>query len=115
MAAFSLPQPHFMRTKLCDLKDDELDPMYAKKREQWKELVASVIRPKIVQGNLQLERIIETTLLTTSVYDYDCLVVLGGRSVELLVMNDQAVDLMKEFAEKTGPLLVLGMGKGNDS
>ncbi|TYH43674.1 hypothetical protein ES332_D11G143400v1 [Gossypium tomentosum] len=48
--AFSLPQPHLMRTKLCDLKDDDLDPMYVKKREQLKELVASIIRPKIVQG-----------------------------------------------------------------
>ncbi|TYI55432.1 hypothetical protein E1A91_D11G141400v1 [Gossypium mustelinum] len=34
--AFSLPQPHLMRTKLCDLKDDDLDPI--------------IIRPKIVQG-----------------------------------------------------------------
>lgn len=48
--AFSLPQPHLQRTKLCDMKDDELDPTYVKKREQLKELVASVIRPKIVQG-----------------------------------------------------------------
>ncbi|TYG62724.1 hypothetical protein ES288_D07G254800v1 [Gossypium darwinii] len=48
--AFSLPQPHLMRTKLCDLKDDDLDPMYVKKRGQLKELVASIIRPKIVQG-----------------------------------------------------------------
>ncbi|PPS09690.1 hypothetical protein GOBAR_AA10957 [Gossypium barbadense] len=48
--AFSLPQPHLRRTKLCDLKDDDLDPMYVKKREQLKELVASIIRPKIVQG-----------------------------------------------------------------
>ncbi|XWS76326.1 hypothetical protein CRYUN_Cryun01aG0166400 [Craigia yunnanensis] len=48
--AFSLPQPHLMRTKLCDLKDNDLDPMYVKKREQLKELVASVIRPKIVKG-----------------------------------------------------------------
>lgn len=48
--AFSLPQPHLQRTKLCDLKDGELDPMYVKKREQLKELVASIIRPKIVQG-----------------------------------------------------------------
>ncbi|KAK6260021.1 hypothetical protein SCA6_014495 [Theobroma cacao] len=48
--AFSLPQPHLMRTKLCDLKDGDLDPMYVKKREELKELVASVIRPKIVQG-----------------------------------------------------------------
>ncbi|KAK8506193.1 hypothetical protein V6N11_059797 [Hibiscus sabdariffa] len=48
--AFSLPQPHLMRTKLCDLKDDDLDSMYVKKRDQLKELVASIIRPKIVQG-----------------------------------------------------------------
>ncbi|PQM40013.1 guanylate-binding protein 4 [Prunus yedoensis var. nudiflora] len=48
--AFSLPQPHLQRTKLCDMKDGELDPMYVKKKEQLKQLVASIIRPKIVQG-----------------------------------------------------------------
>ena len=32
------------------MKDGELDPAYIKKREQLKELVTSVIRPKIVQG-----------------------------------------------------------------
>ncbi|XP_008776501.1 guanylate-binding protein 4-like isoform X2 [Phoenix dactylifera] len=48
--AFSLPQPHLQRTKLCELKDSELDPMYVKKREQLKRLVASIARPKIVQG-----------------------------------------------------------------
>ncbi|KAL0371243.1 UNVERIFIED_CONTAM: hypothetical protein Sangu_0442400 [Sesamum angustifolium] len=48
--AFSLPQPHLLRTKLCDLKDDELDSIYVKKREQLKTVVSSIIRPKIVQG-----------------------------------------------------------------
>lgn len=48
--AFSLPQPHLQRTKLCDLKDGELDQSYVQKREQLKEVVKSVIRPKIVQG-----------------------------------------------------------------
>ncbi|XP_027095931.1 guanylate-binding protein 5 [Coffea eugenioides] len=48
--AFSLPQPHLQRTKLCEMKDGELDPLYVKKREQLKDLVASLIRPKIVQG-----------------------------------------------------------------
>ena len=43
-------QPHLMRTKLCDMKDDELDPSYVERREHLKNLVASVIRPKIVQG-----------------------------------------------------------------
>ncbi|KAI4349458.1 hypothetical protein L6164_010044 [Bauhinia variegata] len=48
--AFSLPQPHLKRTKLCDMKDVELDPLYVQKREQLKELVASIIHPKIVRG-----------------------------------------------------------------
>ncbi|XP_055830546.1 uncharacterized protein LOC129899563 isoform X2 [Solanum dulcamara] len=48
--AFSLPQPHLQRTKLCDMNDVELDPDYVKKRQQLKEVVASIIRPKIVQG-----------------------------------------------------------------
>jgi len=43
-------QPHLLRTKLCDMKDGELDLVYVKKRDQLKELVASIIRPKIVQG-----------------------------------------------------------------
>lgn len=32
------------------MKDSELDPSYVKKREQLKEVVSSIIRPKIVQG-----------------------------------------------------------------
>uniref|UniRef100_A0A1D1ZEI7 Guanylate-binding protein 4 n=1 Tax=Anthurium amnicola TaxID=1678845 RepID=A0A1D1ZEI7_9ARAE len=48
--AFSLPQPHLQRTKLCDMKDSDLDPMYVRKREQLKEVVTSILRPKIVQG-----------------------------------------------------------------
>ncbi|PIA31588.1 hypothetical protein AQUCO_04900111v1 [Aquilegia coerulea] len=48
--AFSLPQPHLQRTKLCDMSDGELDPIYVKKRDQLKELVAAIIRPKVVQG-----------------------------------------------------------------
>ncbi|XP_041003517.1 guanylate-binding protein 4 isoform X2 [Juglans microcarpa x Juglans regia] len=48
--AFSLPQPHLQRTKLCDMKDGELDSIYVRKREQLKQLVAGIIRPKIVQG-----------------------------------------------------------------
>lgn len=48
--AFSLPQPHLQRTKLCDMKDGELDPTYVKRRDQLKGLVSSIVRPKIVQG-----------------------------------------------------------------
>lgn len=39
-----------MRTKLCDLKDEDLDSTYVARRDQLKKLVASIIRPKIVQG-----------------------------------------------------------------
>ncbi|XP_020595692.1 guanylate-binding protein 4 [Phalaenopsis equestris] len=48
--AFSLPQPHLQRTKLCDMKDSELEQSYVEQREHLKQLVASIIRPKIVQG-----------------------------------------------------------------
>ncbi|XP_051142131.1 uncharacterized protein LOC127259036 [Andrographis paniculata] len=48
--AFSLPQPHLQRTKLCEMKDNELDAAYVERREQLKTVVSSIIRPKIVQG-----------------------------------------------------------------
>nr|CAB3455851.1 unnamed protein product [Digitaria exilis] len=48
--AFSLPQPHLQRTQLCDLEDQELDPLYLERRDQLKQIVSSMIKPKIVQG-----------------------------------------------------------------
>ncbi|XP_006657504.1 guanylate-binding protein 4-like [Oryza brachyantha] len=48
--AFSLPQPHLQRTKLCDMHDQELDPLYIERRDQLKHIVASMIKPKLVQG-----------------------------------------------------------------
>ncbi|CAN1131821.1 Guanylate-binding protein 4 [Linum perenne] len=48
--AFSLPQPHLQRTKLCELKDSELEQSYVSRREKLKKIVSSIIRPKIVQG-----------------------------------------------------------------
>ncbi|CAL5066787.1 unnamed protein product [Urochloa decumbens] len=48
--AFSLPQPHLQRTQLCELEDKELDPLYLQKRDQLKQIVSSMIKPKIVQG-----------------------------------------------------------------
>ncbi|KAH9610281.1 hypothetical protein KSS87_000914 [Heliosperma pusillum] len=50
--AFSLPQPHLQRTKLCEMNDADLDPGYVRKREQLKDVVTSLVRPKIVQGNM---------------------------------------------------------------
>ncbi|RWW34841.1 hypothetical protein GW17_00000370 [Ensete ventricosum] len=48
--ALNLCQPHLRRTELCDMKDSELDQLYVEKREQLKQLVATIIRPKIIQG-----------------------------------------------------------------
>ncbi|CAN0898149.1 NADH dehydrogenase [ubiquinone] flavoprotein 2, mitochondrial [Linum grandiflorum] len=48
--AFSLLQPHLQRTKLCELKDIELEQSYVSRREKLKEIVSGIIRPKIVQG-----------------------------------------------------------------
>ncbi|CAH2064130.1 unnamed protein product [Thlaspi arvense] len=45
-----------------------------------------------------------------SVDDYDCIVVPGGRSPELLVMNDNAVGLVKKFVEKEKFVAAIGMG-----
>uniref|UniRef100_A0A0E0DS11 GB1/RHD3-type G domain-containing protein n=1 Tax=Oryza meridionalis TaxID=40149 RepID=A0A0E0DS11_9ORYZ len=48
--AFSLPQPHLQRTKLCDMDDQELDPLYIERRDELKQIVTSMIKPKLVQG-----------------------------------------------------------------
>ncbi|CAH2058779.1 unnamed protein product [Thlaspi arvense] len=43
--------------------------------------------------------------------DYDCVVVPGGRSPELLVMNEKAVALVNNFAEKDKIFAAIGQGK----
>ncbi|AQK62344.1 Guanylate-binding family protein [Zea mays] len=47
---YRLMLPHLQRTKLCDMEDKELEPLYVKRREQLKQLVSSIVKPKIVQG-----------------------------------------------------------------
>lgn len=42
--------------------------------------------------------------------DYDCIVVPGGRSPELLVMDEKMVSWVKEFAEKDK--VIAGIGQG---
>lgn len=48
--AFSLPQPHLQRTKLCEMTDNDLEPAYVERREQLKQLVATIMHPKVVRG-----------------------------------------------------------------
>ncbi|CAI7780250.1 unnamed protein product [Closterium sp. NIES-53] len=43
-------QPHLARTRLCELSDGELDPKYVRQRNQLRQLVASLVQPKIVSG-----------------------------------------------------------------
>ncbi|XP_050367197.1 uncharacterized protein LOC126785517 isoform X2 [Argentina anserina] len=50
ITAFSLPQPHLQRSKLCDMLDDELDPTYIKNMGQLIPFVANMIRLKTLQG-----------------------------------------------------------------
>ncbi|KAL2635536.1 hypothetical protein R1flu_007015 [Riccia fluitans] len=48
--AFSLPQPHLARTKLCNLNDTDFDSKYVHQRNLLKSVIASMISPKQVQG-----------------------------------------------------------------
>ena len=43
-------QPHLQRTQLCGMEDQELDPLYVQSWDQLKQIVASMVKPKIVQG-----------------------------------------------------------------
>ncbi|KAG2441877.1 hypothetical protein HXX76_003484 [Chlamydomonas incerta] len=47
---FSLRQPHLDRTRLCELADADLDPVYVAQREQLKATVQALARPKMVAG-----------------------------------------------------------------
>ncbi|KAJ4828611.1 DJ-1 protein E [Turnera subulata] len=42
---------------------------------------------------------------------YDCLVLPGGRSPELLVINEKAISLVKDFVEKDKVIAAIGEGK----
>ncbi|GJP43245.1 hypothetical protein CLOM_g2731 [Closterium sp. NIES-68] len=48
--AFGLTQPHLARTRLCELSDSDLDPKYVRQRNQLRQVVASLVQPKIVSG-----------------------------------------------------------------
>lgn len=65
-------QPHLQRTKLCEMKDNELEPLYVKKRDELKSVVSSIIKPKIVQGKTlngkEFVSFLEQVLPSTSVF-----------------------------------------------
>ena len=45
--AFGLKQPHLQRTKLCELADDQLEPLYVEQRATLRAFVAAEARAKI--------------------------------------------------------------------
>ncbi|EFJ48035.1 hypothetical protein VOLCADRAFT_60759, partial [Volvox carteri f. nagariensis] len=47
---FSLRQPHIDRARLCEIPDEELDPTYVRQREELKQLVQSLARPRALRG-----------------------------------------------------------------
>lgn len=80
-------QPHLERTKLCDMKDGELDQAYVTKRDQLKQLVTSIIRPKIVQGRPLNGKEFVTFLEQVPVYHtagwFELVIYYNGRIVKL--------------------------------
>lgn len=48
--AAGLRQPHLERTRLCELSDAELDPVYVRQRDALRGTVRQLARPKSVNG-----------------------------------------------------------------
>ena len=44
--AFGLRQPHLERTKLCELRDDELEPAYVEQRDQLRRIITQSAKAK---------------------------------------------------------------------
>ena len=49
-SAYGLAQPHLERTRLCELADAQLDPLYRQQRDGLRALVRALARPKAVNG-----------------------------------------------------------------
>ena len=49
-SAAGLRQPHLERTRLCQLSDAELDPVYVRQRDALHDTVRQLARPKRVNG-----------------------------------------------------------------
>ena len=51
--AAGLRQPHLERTRLCELSDAELDPVYVRQRDALRGTVRQLARPKSVNGQVR--------------------------------------------------------------
>lgn len=50
--AYGLRQPHLQRTRLCQLSDADLDPIYVRQRDALRRLVRQLAKPKLVSGEV---------------------------------------------------------------
>ena len=51
--AAGLRQPHLERTRLCELSDAELDPVYVHQRDALRDTVRELAHPKSVNGQVR--------------------------------------------------------------
>ncbi|CAL8460728.1 g259 [Coccomyxa elongata] len=62
--AYGLRQPHLERTRLCQLSDADLDPIYVRQRSGLRDLVRQLAKPKLVNGEVMtgpgLAKLVET-------------------------------------------------------
>ncbi|KAK9908714.1 hypothetical protein WJX75_001863 [Coccomyxa subellipsoidea] len=62
--AYGLRQPHLERTRLCQLSDADLDPVYVRQRSGLRDLVRQLAKPKLLNGEVMtgpdLAKLVET-------------------------------------------------------
>ena len=51
--AYGLRQPHLERTRLCQLSDADLDPVYVRQRSGLRNLVRQLAKPKLLNGEVR--------------------------------------------------------------
>ena len=51
--AYGLRQPHLERTRLCQLSDADLDPVYVRQRSGLRDLVRQLAKPKLLNGEVR--------------------------------------------------------------
>ena len=56
--AAGLRQPHLERTRLCELSDAELDPVYVRQRDALRDTVRELAHPKSVNGQVRCSSLV---------------------------------------------------------
>jgi hypothetical protein len=77
-SAFGLAQPHLERTRLCELADADLDPLYRKQRDGLRALVRQLARPKLVSGQARCFDVYNSSRITVASCMHSSLSFQGG-------------------------------------